>query len=276
MRLARLGLVGGIVAAAGLGVAVPVAAAGNTAQNSSVYVVHGIPGQPVDVYVNGEKALSDFAPAKVAGPLDLAAGSYDIVLTKPGDDPESAPLLEVDDAEVPGGANLSLVAHLNEDGEPTLTPFANDISKIAAGQARLIVRHTAAAPAVDVRAGGKPVFRNLTNPNEQKADVPAGTLSVDVVLADTDDVVLGPTDLTLAEGAVTIVYAIGSAEDETLAITSQVIKGAGTAPDGVPAGSAGLAAPGLPTWWYGLLAGSVLALLAGIALAVSRLNSPRT
>jgi hypothetical protein len=275
MRLVRLGLVGGIVAAAGLGVAAPAAATGNTAQNSSVYVVHGIPGQPVDVYVNGEKALSDFAPAKVAGPLDLAAGSYDIVLTKPGDDPESAPLLEVNDAEVPGGANLSLVAHLNEDGEPTLTPFVNDVSKVDAGQARLIVRHTAAAPAVDVRAGGEPVFRDLTNPNEAKADVPAGTLNVDVVLAGTDDVVLGPTDLTLAEGTVTIVYAIGSAEDETLAITSQVIKGADTAPGGVPAGSGGLADPDLPTWWYGLLAGGVFVLLAGVTLAISRRTLPR-
>ncbi|HEX6074415.1 MAG TPA: DUF4397 domain-containing protein [Micromonosporaceae bacterium] len=276
MQPLRLGLVGGIVAATGLGIAAPaVAVESSAARNSSVYVVHGIPGQPVDVYVNGEKTLTDFAPAKVAGPLDLPAGSYDIVLTKPGEDPESAPLLEVDDAEVPGGANLSLVAHLNADGEPTLTPFVNDVSKVAAGQARLIVRHTAAAPAVDVRAGGEPVFRDLTNPNEAKADVPAGTLNVDVVLAGTDDVVLGPTDLTLAEGTVTIVYAIGSAEDDTLAITSQVIRGLDSAPDGVPAGTGGLADPGLPTWWYGLLAGSVLVLLAGIALGVSRRTMSR-
>ena len=35
-----------------------------------------------------------------------------------------------------------------------LTPFVNDVSAVPAGQARVTVRHIAAAPAVDVRAGG--------------------------------------------------------------------------------------------------------------------------
>ncbi|WP_396126863.1 DUF4397 domain-containing protein [Amycolatopsis sp. FBCC-B4732] len=48
-----------------------------------VSVVHGIPGQPVDVYVNGKQTLGNFQPASVAGPLTLAEGSYDIALTKP-------------------------------------------------------------------------------------------------------------------------------------------------------------------------------------------------
>lgn len=267
----KAGAAAGVLAAAGLaGAAAPALAA----ETSDVYVVHGIPGQPVDVYVNGEKTLTDFAPAKVAGPLELAAGSYDIVLTKPGEDPGSAPLLEVKDAEVPGGANLSLVAHLNADGEPTLTPFANDVSKVAAGEARLAVRHTAAAPAVDVRAGGEPVFKDLTNPNEAKADLPAGTLKVDVVLAGTDDVVLGPTDLNLQEGTLTIVYAIGSAEDDTLAVTSQVITGLDSAPGGVPAGTGGMADPGLPGWWYGVLASSLLVLLAGLVMSRRTTRTP--
>jgi hypothetical protein len=36
------------------------------AATSQVSVVHGIPGQNVDVYVNGKKTLPDFAPGKVA------------------------------------------------------------------------------------------------------------------------------------------------------------------------------------------------------------------
>jgi hypothetical protein len=244
--------------------------AAETSQNSSVYVVHGIPDQAVDVYVNGEKALSDFAPTKVAGPLDLPAGSYDIVLTKPGADPAASPLLKVDDAAVPGGENLSLVAHLSAAGAPTLTPFVNDTSNVDAGQARLIVRHTAAAPAVDVRADGEPVFQDLANPKEAKADIAAGTVDADVVLAGTDDVVLGPTELKPAEGTATIVYAIGSAESDSLAVTSQVIAGLHSAPSGVPAGSGGLADTGPPVWWYGLLAGSVMVLLIGVGSVISR------
>ncbi len=236
------------------------------AATSQVSVVHGIPGQNVDVYVNGEKTLPNFAPGKVAGPLSLPEGSYDIVLTKPGD-PISQALLKVDNAEVPGGANISLVAHLKADGDPTLTPFVNDVAKVKAGQARLVVRHTAAAPAVDVRAGGEPVFRGLVNPKEAKADLPAGTVDADVVLAGTDTVALGPADLSLKEGTATIVYAVGSAEDKTLELVTQTISGLHSAPGGVPSGSGGMADQGAPTVWFAIAAAGLLLIGLGVRRA---------
>jgi hypothetical protein len=233
------------------------------AATSQVSVVHGIPGQAVDVYVNGDKALSDFQPGKVAGPLKLQEGDYDIVLTKPGD-PVTSPILKVDNAAVPGGANISLVAHLSADGDPTLTPFVNDVSKLDPGQARLIVRHTAAAPAVDVRAGGKPVFEDLTNPKEAKADLPAGSVNADVVLAGTDTVAIGPADLNLAEGTATIVYAIGSADDKSLALTTQTIEGLHSAPGGVPSGTGGLTDQGPSAPWYAIGALGLILVAFGI------------
>jgi hypothetical protein len=275
MQLKHMGraLGAGAIIAAMLGVATPASA--SAAAPSKVYVVHGIPEQAVDVYVNGAKALSNFEPTKVAGPLDLPAGSYDIVLTKPGD-PITSPILTVDDADVPGDANISLVAHLNAGGAPTLTPFVNDTSKVEAGKARLIVRHTAAAPAVDVRAGGQPVFPNLTNPNEAKADIAAGTVSADVVLAGTTTVVLGPANLDLAEGTATIVYAIGSADGQTLAITSQVLSGLHSAPGGVPAGSGGLVdTGGLAGWWYAVMGMAALLLIGGIVAATRTVAAGR-
>ena len=54
----------------------PAQAAG-TAQ---VSVVHGIPNTPVNVFVNGKSTLQDFKPGTVAGPLDLAAGSYTVTI----------------------------------------------------------------------------------------------------------------------------------------------------------------------------------------------------
>jgi hypothetical protein len=237
------------------------------AATSQVSVVHGIPGTPVDVYVNGEKTIENFEPGKVAGPLSLEEGSYDIALTQPGAAIGEA-ILTLDDAAVPGNANVSLVAHLNAQGQPAITPFANDTSRLDAGQARLIVRHTAAAPAVDVRAGGEPVFQDLTNPNEAKADLPAGTVSADVVLAGTDDVAIGPQDLDLREGTATIVYAIGSAEADSLGVVAQTIDGLHSAPGGVPSGSGGLADRGLTTTWYAVAGLGLLLLLAGAARLV--------
>ncbi|GAA2374464.1 lipoprotein [Catellatospora methionotrophica] len=255
-----------VTATAGLATATPAYAA-----TSKVSVVHGIPATPVDVYVNGKVTLKNFQPGDVAGPLDLAEGKYDIDLTKPGEAIDKA-ILSVDGAAVPGGANISIVAHLDAAGTPKITPFVNDVSKVGAGKARLVVRHTAAAPAVDVRAGGTPVFKNLTNPDEAKADLGAGTVSADVVLAGTTTVAIPATDLNLAEGTATIVYATGSAEGKTLGVVAQVITGLHSAPGGVPSGDGGLADDsGVSTWW--LVAGAAALLLAlggGIRLATRR------
>src|SRR4051794_6349444 len=86
-----------------------------------------------------------------------------------------------------------------QKGKPALTPYVNDVSMISPGEAR-IIRHDAAAPAVDVRAGGKPVFSDLTNPKQESAEVAAGTVNADVVLAGTKKVVIGPASLKLCEG----------------------------------------------------------------------------
>ncbi|MBY8870817.1 DUF4397 domain-containing protein [Micromonospora sp. PLK6-60] len=240
------------------------------AASAKVSVVHGIPDTPVDVYVDGKKTLDNFQPGDVAGPLTLPEGSYDIALTKPGE-PVGQAILKVDAAKVPGGANISLAAHLSADGQPRITPFVNDVSKVGAGKARLIVRHTAAAPAVDVRAGGTPVFQDLTNPKEAKADVDAGTVKADVVLAGTDTVAIGPADLNLKEGTATVVYAIGSAEAKNLELVAQTITGLHSAPHGVPSGSGGLAGTGVATWWYALAGAGVLLLVGGGArLATAR------
>jgi hypothetical protein len=260
-KLRRLATAGALSLVA-VGGAVALSATPAFAASSQVSVVHGIPGQPVDVYVNGKRTLENFQPGDVAGPLSLAEGDYDIALTKPGEEIDQA-ILKVDNAAVPGGANISLVAHLSAQGDPKITPFVNDTSKLDPGQARLIVRHTAAAPAVDVRAGGEPVFEDLTNPNEAKADLAAGTVSADVVLAGTDTVVLGPTDLNLKEGTATIVYAIGSAENDTLDVVAQTIDGLHSSPGGVPSGSGGRADAGLAAGWYAVAAMGLLFLAAG-------------
>jgi hypothetical protein len=266
-RSALTGLALAATVATGLGISSSPAAA---ADNSQVSVVHGIPGQPVDVYVNGKKILPSFKPATVAGPLSLAAGTYDIALTKPGD-PVGSALLEDKSVEVPGGKNLSLIAHLDGSGKPALTAYVNDTSTLKPGMARLIVRHDAQAPAVDVRAGGKPVFTGLTNPKEAMTEVPAGTVQADVVLAGTTTVVLGPKSLALAAGKDTIVYAIGSADDKTLAVVAQTIGGLGGAPNGMPAGTGGQNATGVNAAWYGLTAlGLLLTLAAAVTFARRR------
>ncbi|MGW5307822.1 hypothetical protein ACWERF_28335 [Streptomyces griseoluteus] len=142
----------------------------------------------------------------------------------------------------PPGANATLVAHLSEAGKPVLDAFVNDVSKVPAGRSRLTVRHVAAAPAVDVRADKKPVFKDLANPKQAKGDVAADSVFADVVLSGTDTVAIGPAHLNLAEGTNTVVYAWGSTKDNSLALKTQTLTGMHSAPREVPAGESGRAA----------------------------------
>lgn len=259
-------------------VAVPVAltAPASAAQaEATVSVLHAVPGLTVDVYANGEELIPDFEPGTLTDPLTLPAGTYDLQVFAAGDNPDNTdPAIEAQGVEVPAGANATVVAHLDADGNPVLTPFVNDVSSTDAGQARLIVRHTAAAPAVDVRADGEVLFPDLANPDEASGDVPAGSYSADVTLAGEDQAVLGPADVQLAEGTATIVYAWGSAADGNLELAVQTIDGLHSAPSGVPGGETGAAAAGggTPVWVLGLGVASLLAL----GVATSRLVPARS
>ena len=239
------------------------------ASDAHVSVLHAVPGATVDVYVNGDRLLKNFKPGALTDPQRLPAGSYDLKVVKAGDGASGDAIVEAKNVKVPGGANITVVAHLDEGGDPALTPFVNDVSKIPAGQARVTVRHTAAAPAVDVRAGGDPVFTDLTNPDEDSAEVDAGTIKADAVLAGTDTVAIGPASLQLKEGTSTIVYAWGSADDDNLKLAVQSIDGLHGNPHGVPGGDGGQAAASMSP------AGLAVAALAVIGIVVSGLQLRR-
>jgi hypothetical protein len=263
-----------VVAATGalclLSSAVP-AYAGSSGDSSQVSILHGVPGLTVDVYANGDRILQNFEPGTLTDPLTLPAGEYDLAVFQAGQPSSGTPAIQADDVAVPGGANITVAAHLNAGGDPVLTPFVNDTANVAAGKARVTVRHVAAAPAVDVRAGGTPVFEGLTNPNEDSAEVDAGQISADVVLAGTDTVAIGPADLDLGEGTNTIVYAWGSAEDQNLELATQTIDGLHSAPGGVPSGTGGQADEGLPL----PLIGVALLAAAGAVAGTRRLAATR-
>ena len=111
-----------VAAAAAALTAVPAASAQES--DASVVVVHGIPDTPVDVYVNDELTLDDFTFGTVTDPVPLPAGDYAIAVRAGDAEPTAAPLLSAD-ASLSAGDDVSLVAHLNEGGDPTLSATAS-------------------------------------------------------------------------------------------------------------------------------------------------------
>lgn len=146
--------------------------------------------------------------------------------------------IDAGDVELPASGNYTVVAHLDEAGTPTLAVFENDTSAIDAGNGRLVIRHTAAAPAVDVKANGEVAFSNLPNGDEASADLPAGEITAEVVPTGADEpVVIGPAPLEVVEGSSLIVYAVGSLEAGNLSVLSETISDLGSAPSAVNTGN---------------------------------------
>jgi len=180
-------------------------------------LVHGVPGAngfPVDISVyrlaEGSQVFEDVTFGTVAGPLDLRAGIYWVGIRKANSPRYSTPILSKW-LWLGDGANKSVVAHLKADGTPTITVYRNDVSATG-GDARVVVRHAAAAPAVDILAGRSAVISGLTNPNQATIEVPGGTYPISVTPAGAGyaNRVFGPANLEFRNNSVTIVYAVGS------------------------------------------------------------------
>ena len=254
MRRSTLALGGALAIAAALTAGTATASAA-AQQTGSVYVVHGIPDTPVDVYVDGKKAIDDFKPISEQGPVDLPAGNHEVKLfAADAADGSGTPVLSAS-AEVPAGGNVTLVAYLDDGGKPKISPFVNDVGSVPAGQAR----------AVDVLAGGKAVVSGLTNGQQKALEVPAGSVSASVAAAGTTDPVIGPADVNQAGGTATFVHAVGSLEKKNLQLVSFTVSNLHSSPSGVSSGapSGAPSQDGVPGW---VLVSSVLGLaVAGVS-----------
>jgi len=225
--LARLGLatalaVTGTALAAGQAHATDPSGASASAGLASITLVHGVPGLLVDIYVNGGAPIQDVAFTTVAT-VPGKAGQNTVAIRAADAPASSAPVLSRS-FYLRKNQSKSVVAHLTASGQPALTVYANDQSPVPAGEARVTVRHDAAAPAVDIVVDNTTTLvPGLSNPNQAKADVPAGSYLVDVRAAGTSTAVLDDAKVSLDPGTNTIIYAIGSLSDGTFTVAAQVL-----------------------------------------------------
>lgn len=207
-----------------------------------VYVVHGITGQVLDIYLDSKLVLAAADPKTIVGPLKLDAGSHRVILRN-GDTPVVKGRFKVGSKQ-----SVDVVAHLKSDSSTgaTITAYRNDLSPVGPGKLRLAVAHTAAAPPADIRVNGDVLFSNVANGETLTVTVPAGTYQLDVVPAATEGkAIFGPVDLTLKKGTLTRVFAIGNVTTGSMdaVVHSLKVKTSGSvAPRSVPTGDGGQAA----------------------------------
>jgi hypothetical protein len=202
--------VGVTVGAAGL-TSMFVAGPAHAEGTATVNVVHGIPGVAVKVCVDGKPVVDNFRYGdKIVG-ARLPAAPHRVRVVAAGKPCQSSAILKSRYTLAQGG-NYTIVANLNASGTPNLKAFVNNVKPTAPGKARLTVRHTAQAPAVNVWAGRTKIIggTKFTWGKSATLAVPGATYQVKVTLPGSRQPVIGPTSKRVAAGRAYQVYAVGA------------------------------------------------------------------
>ena len=209
-------------ATSGAGLLATAVSAQGAMASAKVTVVHGIPNTPVTVYADGKVLIKDFKFGNVVGPVSLAPGRYAIAVRAFGASATSKAILATT-VKVTAGENASIAANLSATGKPELSVLANPTAAPPKGDARVIVRHLAEAPGVDVYAGptsSPALITDLVNGKSATANVPAGAYPISVYATGTKATpVIGPVTLHFLAGRTYVIYAIGSATASPATIT---------------------------------------------------------
>lgn len=234
-------ILAGAAALAATLLAVPAGTSG-AQEAADIMLLHGIPGITVDVAVDGAVAIEGFEPGDMQDLSAFAGQTLTNLEVRPAGT-EDVAIGPVAEFAVPASGSWTVVAHLDAEGTPTITPFENDTSAAADGQGRLTARHTAAAPAVDIVLGDTRPVENLSNPQEASLDIPAGEIAGAQIAPTGSDPIADIPTVSVAAGQNLIVYAVGSLADETFTFYTQEVAleaaaGGDASGDGTPAPTA--------------------------------------
>jgi hypothetical protein len=188
-----------------------------------VRMAHLSPDAPKgDVYINDEPvgSLQDVPFGTISSYQPLPGGTQDVKLYQAGDDPEtSKPTLEVN-ADFEGGDSYTLaVVGLVGDGSLSAKLYEDDNSPPSEGKTKMRVVH--AVPDVGAATvseqGGEDLFDlpGFSNASDY-AEVPAGTHTLEVKPAGSDEAALSIPNVDLSAGEVYTVFAAGRAADSSL------------------------------------------------------------
>ena len=195
---------------------------------ASYSVIHAIPlsfgADVVDVYANNVLVVDNATPGSIKS-LTLPRGNLTVSFYANGvvPSPTTTPLLISSPTYLSSGANFSYVAHLTSDEKPKLSQFKNMVTEAGSKRSWLTIRHVAAAPALQFRTNGNPVFIPLTNSIERKRTLTFGNYSVDALYDDSSTVAINPYSLSLQKGSNAVLYVWGAKSKGNLAVLKQDI-----------------------------------------------------
>lgn len=188
---------------------------------TAVTILHSIPGLSVDLVVDGEVVIAGFNAGDTQDLSTLAGQTLrNIEAREPGGG--EVIIGPIDSFDVPSEGNASVVVHLDSVGEPVITSYFNEAPPLDQGRGRLVVRHVAAAPPIDVALGDEVVMTGIDNAQESAVELPAGEITDAWITANGERIARLP-NLQLDAHSNLTVYVGGSIDDNSLAFYLQVV-----------------------------------------------------
>lgn len=209
----------------------------STVASAQVYLVHGIDGRelglaqanPVDVSLNGNCVLRGVTFQQISAAIPIAAGRYEAAI-RTANGSCTGPLSITGSFDVALNESLSVVAHLNEQGVPTITKFSNDPRTTEGTRARLVFRHTAGGEPVQARIrrltsssvrtfGG--FLPAISNGEQQALELVSGKYSASIfTIVGFKKRVFG-SEVTLLDDKLMAIYVVGSFKGNSVALIVQ-------------------------------------------------------
>jgi hypothetical protein len=160
-----------VTAASLLAIAAAPASAGAPAPSATVYVVHGIPGQRVDVCIAGLGEIASRLPYATRIRQELDPGTYSMKVRKVSRGACKGDVITKTALNLVDQDNVTAVIRIDA-GQPAVTKFDNDVSATAVGNIRLTAAHMMKGGPVDVWANGVVEISNLVRGTDDAVALP--------------------------------------------------------------------------------------------------------
>jgi hypothetical protein len=243
---------------------------GAAAGGAMVRVVHASPDAPaVDVFVDGQQAISGLKFTEATTYVTLPAGSHQVQVFATGTGPGGMAVIDAKVALQDGQAYTIAAVNKLAAIEPLV--LTDNLSAPAAGKAHIRVVHASPdAPAVDVgvQSGPTPVKNLAFRQSSPYTPVDAGTYTFQVFPAGTAQAVLTTNPVALDAGKIYDLFALGLLADKSLQVAAFSTAPAGASMPGLPTtGAGGMAqTAGTPTSLMLPGGGVLLLAVAGLVL----------
>jgi hypothetical protein len=274
MTRSKLLVAAALVAALAAGVVMAPQGADAQQATGRVRIMHASPDTPpVDIFVDGQKAVTALAFPNNTGYVALPAGGHNVKVFVSPSDGTGTPALQAT-LEVVAGKDVTVLATGRVgDGSLALTIFEDDNRTPSGNNAHIRLIHASPdAPPVNVAVAGTNtnVFTGIAFRNVSPyVPVPAGTYSLDVKVNATGATVLTVPNLKLDARTVYTAVAVGLAGNGTLRVVPLVDAAPPAAPAPPRTGDSVTAARSAPGPWL-VAAGLALAAAGGLAFAARR------